>query len=209
MPDRLASLGGAKQLVIVTSASSKTRDGTIQVFDLGGTGNWTQVFSAPTRLGSNGLIPGTQRRQGSRMTPTGMWHLGSFAFGGHSKAPAGTRLAYRAITSDSYWSDVRGSTYNTWVESTRPVSGEHLADDARASYEFAADTGFNHAPDSSVFGRGSGIFIHVMHPGYTAGCVSLPRASMIRLLTILDPAKRPRCIIGTTDKGRPTSIWQY
>ena len=60
-----------------------------------------------------------------------------------------------------------------------------------------------------MYGRGSGIFVHVFGRGYSAGCVSVSRAGMIRLLRALDPAKRPACAIGTTRRGTRTCIFAY
>jgi L,D-peptidoglycan transpeptidase YkuD (ErfK/YbiS/YcfS/YnhG family) len=42
---------------------------------------------------------------------------------------------------------------------------------------------------------GSAIFLHVNGSGSTAGCVSVSRAEMIRVLTWLDPAMRPRIVM--------------
>ena len=45
-------------------------------------------------------------------------------------------------------------------------------------------------------GRGSGIFLHEVYPGYaTAGCVSLPEADLLRVLRWLDPAASPRIVM--------------
>jgi L,D-peptidoglycan transpeptidase YkuD (ErfK/YbiS/YcfS/YnhG family) len=209
LPDRLAFRGDSKQLIIVTSPSAAdSRDGRLQVFNLGSDGNWKAVLSAPTRNGRSGLVEGRSRHQGSGTTPTGIWVLGSFGFGDASRAPSGSKVPWRQITSSTYWTSEQGSRYNTWVESGSSVPGEHLQDAGR-SYEFAIDSGYNARPNESVYGRGAAIFIHVMHPGYTAGCISIPRDSMIQLLKLVDPARHPRCVVGTTDTGTATSIWKY
>jgi L,D-peptidoglycan transpeptidase YkuD (ErfK/YbiS/YcfS/YnhG family) len=208
LPDRLAFRGDSRQLVIVTSANAESRDGRLQVFNLGTDGNWKQALSAPTRNGRNGMVEGRSRHQGSGTTPTGVWVLGSFGFGDASSAPNGAKVPWRQITSSTYWTSEQGSRYNSWVESSRSIPGEHLQD-AGPSYEFAIDSGYNARPNESVYGRGAAIFIHVMHPGYTAGCISIPRDSMIQLLKLVDPARHPRCVVGTTDQGTATSVWKY
>jgi L,D-peptidoglycan transpeptidase YkuD (ErfK/YbiS/YcfS/YnhG family) len=53
-------------------------------------------------------------------------------------------------------------------------------------YGFVFD--FNHA--HPVFGRGSGIFLHVSHHSPTAGCVSLPEADLLGVLRWMRPGVR-------------------
>ena len=53
-----------------------------------------------------------------------------------------------------------------------------------------------------VPGRGSGIFLHARTGGSTNGCVSLPVPQLVSTLRWLDPAKRPRIVIGTRQTFR-------
>lgn len=91
----------------------------------------------------------------------------------------GTSMTYRQITKNSYWSG-EYDTYNTWVESSSYMSGEHLID--YAVYKYAMAIGFN--MDPVVYKRGSAIFLHCKSPDhwYTAGCVSVPEDVMLNLL---------------------------
>ena len=209
LPDRLKTLGGARQVVVVTTPNKDTRDGTLTLWDLGSDGNWRATMSATTRVGKNGLVAGADRHQGSAQTPTGSWVLPSWGFGKASSKPSGARIGWNQIRSTSYWSSESGSTYNTWVDSSGGVSGEHLINYADESYEFAINSGYNAPPNTRVEGRGTAIFIHCMHPGYTQGCISIPRESMVALLQKLDPSKGTRCVIGTADSGSSTSLGQY
>jgi L,D-peptidoglycan transpeptidase YkuD (ErfK/YbiS/YcfS/YnhG family) len=43
--------------------------------------------------------------------------------------------------------------------------------------------------------RGGGIFLHANGTGATAGCVSLARSDLLRVLRWLDPAKAPRIVM--------------
>jgi len=208
LPDKLKTLGAARQVVVVTSPNKASNDGTLELYDLRTDGDWTKVMSAPTRMGRNGLVAGSSRHQGSSMTPTGSWAMPTWGFGWAGAAPSGSRLGWKQIRSNSYWSAEHRSSYNTWVTSSSGIAGERLKS-AGPSYEFAIDSGYNALPNARVYGRGTAIFIHVMHPGYTAGCISIPRAKMIELLKRLDPARKPRCVIGTTDRGSSTSIYAY
>ena len=101
-----------------------------------------------------------------------------YAFG-LSENP-GTEMTYKQITPQSYLSGEE-DTYNTWVESERPLEGsEHLID--YYQYKYAMNIGFNINP--TVFGRGAAIFLHCKSTDrwWTAGCVSVPEDVMLKLL---------------------------
>ena len=207
IPERMASRLDARQLIVVTGRSVGSRDGTLRLF-VYRDGDWIQTLAARTRLGDRGLIDGLRRHAGSRTTPTGIWRLPDFVFGTHPRPPVGTRMAYRHVTQRSWWSAERNGTYNTWVETARTVNGEHLADYA-VPYEFAFSSGYNARPNPSVYGRGTAIFVHVFDRPHTAGCISVSRSTMLRLLRSLDPSRRPACAIGTTRSGTRTWIRAY
>ena len=88
-------------------------------------------------------------------------------------------MTWKNITANSYWSGER-ATYNTWVESTTAVSGEHLID--YYQYKYAMAIGYNINP--AVYGKGSAIFVHCKSTDhwYTGGCVSLENDMMVSLL---------------------------
>jgi L,D-peptidoglycan transpeptidase YkuD (ErfK/YbiS/YcfS/YnhG family) len=65
---------------------------------------------------------------------------------------------------------------------------------SRRAYAFLAVIGFNTSP--VIPGRGSGIFLHVEVHNSTNGCVSLPKAQLLRVLRWLSPAAAPRIVIG-------------
>jgi len=99
-------------------------------------------------------------------------------------------MAYRHITRRSWWSSERNATYNTWVETARHVYGEHLAD-YPVQYEFAVSRRYNARPNSCILRRAPGSFVHVFGRAYTAGCVSVARGDMIRLLAGSTPPRGP------------------
>ncbi|MEI6245720.1 MAG: hypothetical protein WCQ64_11830, partial [Acidobacteriota bacterium] len=173
-------------------------------------GDWVQRMMTPARFGSNGLVDGLKRVSGTRTTPTGIWTAPAYGFGQHSSPPAGTRLAYRHIGPYSWWSSVRGSTYNTWVESRVSLDGEHLID-IQIPYEWAFSSGYNEKPNTVIYGRGTAIFIHCFGLGsvHTAGCVSIDRSAMASLIAAFDPKVTRVCAIGTLKTGTATSIWAY
>jgi len=206
LPLQMADTRGCEQLLIATAPLLSDTTGTLQVFELVN-GTWVQRLSTPARFGKRGLIDGTKRRAGSLTTPTGIWAMPTYVFGTHAHAPSGTKMRYRRLTRRSWWSNKRGRTYNTWVEARR-WKGEHIGLSPKA-YEFAVSMGYNARPNPCVFGRGTGIFLHVRRPGLTAGCVAISRADMIRVCRLLDPKKRPHFAVGTLQAGTPTSIQAY
>ena len=206
-------LPGSTQIIVVTGAKLGSNTGTVRVFNNDG-GRWVEKLKTSTRMGTNGLTNGATRHEGSRQTPTGIWKIGSFVFGKAAHPPVGTLMPYRQITDDSWWSGEHNSTYNTWVESSHHVDGEHLLDAASLQYEFALDSAYNEPPNQRVIGRGTAIFLHVLDPpsyhnGFSAGCVGIPRADMIRVFKLIDPKRNPSFAIGTLVKGTPTSIYSY
>ena len=213
LPERMARmLPGSRQLIAITGDRIGSRSGRLRVYNLA-SGHWVKVMDVPAAFGAKGLVDGLKRRSGHLQTPTGIWYIGSFVFGQHRTPPRGTRMPYRHIRQDSWWSD-ESETYNTWVTSRTPIDGEHLAD-AKVQYEYAFDSGYNAPPNEVVIGRGTAIFIHCSEPPgnslgkYTHGCVAVDRTAMKRLFRILTPARRPTCAVGTLQKGTPTSIWAY
>ena len=207
IPERMASRLNARQIVVVTGSRLGSRTGTLRLYTYRA-GDWVRTMEVPARWGERGLTNGATRRAGTLTTPTGIWRLPGFAFGTHVRAPRGTELRWRHITQYSWWSSEHNATYNTWVETSRCVYGEHLADYPQP-YEYAISSGYNARPNLCVYGRGSAIFLHVVHRGYSSGCVTVARANMVRLLRQLDPDRRPACAIGTRQTGTKTCIYAY
>lgn len=206
LPLRMARIGDARQLIVATGSRIGSKTGTLQFFDWEH-GAWVCKMTVPARFGRRGLMDGAHRREGNKTTPTGLWKMPAFAFGYSARPPAGTKLRYRRITKRSWWSSQRGRTYNTWVEAKR-WRGERLYH-VHPQYEFAISAGYNAKPNRSIYGRGSGIFLHVQGRGLTSGCVAISRGSMVRVVRMLDPAKHPAFAVGTLQRGSGTSIWAY
>jgi L,D-peptidoglycan transpeptidase YkuD (ErfK/YbiS/YcfS/YnhG family) len=207
IPEKMTSRLNARQLIVITGSGLGSRTGKLRVYEYRA-GDWVRTMDVATRWGENGLVNGLTRHAGTRTTPTGIWRLPGYAFGTNVRAPQGAMLNWRHITQRSWWSSEHNDTYNTWVETSRYVYGEHLAD-YPGPYEFAVSSGYNALPNTSVYGRGSAIFLHVVHPGYSAGCVMLSRANVIHLLRQIDPGRRPACAIGTLQAGEKTCIYAY
>ena len=166
--DRTAAAGKTNQIIVVV-------DHNLTLWERTG-GSWSKTLDVYAGYGYNGLK--ANRTEGDGTTPIGSFPL-LYAFG--RDANPGTSMEYRKITSNSYFSSASNSTYNTWVESSSPVTGEHLIDYANLQYRYAMVIGFN--IDPVVRGKGSAIFLHCKGSTWnTAGCVSVAQSDMLTLL---------------------------
>ncbi|MGA5899879.1 L,D-transpeptidase family protein [Streptomyces venetus] len=206
LPARMTDTGGGTQLITAVAPKTASTRGTVTWWERRG-GRWVEAGSAPARFGAKGLVRGTSRRQGTDTTPTGLYDL-PFAFG-IDAAPRGTAFPYRRVRRDSWWcQDNASRSYNRWTEpraaDCRAAESEHLISYGKR-YAHALVVGFNY--ERPVRERGAGIFLHVNGRGATAGCVSVPKDAMRRILTWADPAKHPHIAVGTT-RGA-TAVTRY
>ncbi len=124
-------------------------------------------------------------------TPSGTYGI-SFFFG--VQPDRGFAFSFRHAYTYDYWDDDPASArYNEWVNARKHDPGARPEPLHRVpAYDYAAVIAYNAA---RVPGRGSAIFLHVGTGGATAGCVSLPRARLIKILRWLRPRDHPRITI--------------
>lgn len=206
LPERMADTGGGTQLITAEAERTGSTTGTVTWWDRRG-GRWVKTGSAAARFGAKGLAEGGSRKQGTNTTPTGLFRL-PYAFGIRA-APPGTDHPYRRVTENAWWcQDNDSRSYNRWTQprpaDCRAAEAEHLIT-YDPQYTYALVIGFNY--DRPVRGRGAGIFLHVNGRGATAGCVSVPREAMRRILQWAEPGRRPHMAIGTESGG--TAITRY
>jgi L,D-peptidoglycan transpeptidase YkuD (ErfK/YbiS/YcfS/YnhG family) len=215
-PTRLAHLGDARQVIVVTGSSRTSTYATLRTYELGTDGAWRQTFAPmAARSGYGGWVAAGKRVQDTGKTPAGTFRI-TEAFG--IKANPGTRLRYRKVDGNDYWVGDRRDpyTYNlfepaaTAKRTWRTAEAERLAA-YPTQYAYAAVIDFNRPVASSVhfnaahqeyvtsqhsvIGRGSAVFLHVNGKGSTAGCVSVSSANLVKVLRWLDPAKKPRIVM--------------
>jgi L,D-peptidoglycan transpeptidase YkuD (ErfK/YbiS/YcfS/YnhG family) len=206
LPDRMADTGGGTQLITAEAERTSSTTGRVTWWDRRD-GRWVKAGSATARFGAQGLTEGRSRKQGTNTTPTGLYDL-PYAFG-IEKAPAGTTAPYRRVHQNSWWcQDNDSRSYNRWTApraaDCRATEAEHLITYG-TQYAYAYVIGFNYA--KPVRGRGAGIFLHVNGHGPTAGCVSVSRDAMRRILAWAAPERKPHIAIGTA--GGATTITRY
>ncbi|ABK53864.1 conserved hypothetical protein [Acidothermus cellulolyticus 11B] len=178
-------VGDARQVITVTSSSWTSTTAVVQTFEKTAAG-WRAVFPAmPAHIGYNGFA--VDKREGDGKTPAGIFGL-TMMFG--QPPNPGVSFLYRVPDAASVWVDDPSSPYyNTWQENAA-LKGEHLASPGYATaYAYAAVIAYN--TDPVVPGKGSAIFLHVDTGGPTAGCVSVGKTNLIRILRWLSPSAHP------------------
>jgi L,D-peptidoglycan transpeptidase YkuD (ErfK/YbiS/YcfS/YnhG family) len=112
-------------------------------------------------------------------------------------------MPYHVVDSDDWWvEDPESKYYNSMhgeagadfpLTESGDRGSEHLVN-YPTQYAKALVINFNRWPATP--GRGAGIFLHVNGSGATAGCVSVPRATMDRVMSWIKPGAHPRIAIG-------------
>jgi L,D-peptidoglycan transpeptidase YkuD (ErfK/YbiS/YcfS/YnhG family) len=182
-------------VITVTAPRTGSTTAQLQAWTRSGSGWLRSGATVPAFLGSNGMSPNTH--EGLAATPMGSFTL-TQAFG--REPNPGARLPYRQTTPADWWISQPGRFYNTWQHCagdcpfTQGDPNEHLYE-ITPWYDYAVVIDYNRDPVRP--GAGSGFFLHVSVGEPTAGCVAVPRAEKIRLLSWLDPAAHPRILIGT------------
>jgi L,D-peptidoglycan transpeptidase YkuD (ErfK/YbiS/YcfS/YnhG family) len=190
-----APVGAAQQVVTVVLPSERATHGVLQAWTRLGNGKW-QPAAAPALafVGSAGLT--RQPREGWPATPIGSFPL-TQAFG--RLAAPWSRLPYVRTSAADWWISQPGPLYNTLQHCVAGCPFTQGAPNTQLStvtpqYDYAIVIDYNRHP--VVQGAGSGYFLHVTSGRPTNGCVSTSSDEVRFLLGWLDPARRPRILIG-------------
>jgi L,D-peptidoglycan transpeptidase YkuD (ErfK/YbiS/YcfS/YnhG family) len=180
-----------KQVITVSAASHATSYATLRVYRVMGSKRLLVYGPWRARVGYNGVARPGDKREGDGKTPSGRYRFGFF-FG--VQPNPGFHFSFRHAYSYDVWDDDPSSPrYNEWTD-------ERLHDPGAApepmhqvpAYDYAAVIAYNTARTP---GLGSAIFLHVGTGSATAGCVSLPKAGLLKVLHWLRPADHPQIII--------------
>jgi L,D-peptidoglycan transpeptidase YkuD (ErfK/YbiS/YcfS/YnhG family) len=191
-PNGMRGLGGVTQVIEIATNGMRTTHATARTYEKVGE-RWRVVHRGmPARVGRAGLSHADMRVAGDGTTPIGDY---GFVFDFGSRPDPGVEgFEWRHLRPGDCWSGIR-SAYNRWVRRTPCAPGdEDLWVSAGLAYRYAAVIDFNYR--HPVFGRGSGIFLHVSHHSPTAGCVSLPERDLLGVLRWMRPGVR--ILIGPT-----------
>jgi L,D-peptidoglycan transpeptidase YkuD (ErfK/YbiS/YcfS/YnhG family) len=191
-PNGMRGLGGATQVIEISAGGMHTTHATARTYERVGS-RWRSVHRGmPARLGRAGLSQARTRVAGDGTTPIGNYGF-AFDFGSRPN-PGVDGFEWRHLRPGDCWSGIRRA-YNRWVERSPCAAGdEDLWVSAGRAYRYAAVIDFNYR--HPVFGRGSGIFLHVATHSPTEGCVSLPERDLLGVLRWMRPGAR--ILIGPT-----------
>jgi L,D-peptidoglycan transpeptidase YkuD (ErfK/YbiS/YcfS/YnhG family) len=176
-----------RQLITVRAASYSKTYATLRAYRVSGR-NRVMVFGPWTaRVGYNGIAPPGKKREGDGRTPSGTYGF-SFFFG--VEPDRGLSFPFRHAHAYDYWDDDPASArYNEWVNARKRNPGADPEPMHQVpAYDYAAVIAYN---TGRVPGLGSAIFLHVGTGAATAGCVSLPRAELIKVLRWMKPSAHP------------------
>ena len=146
----------------------------------------------PVALGRGGII--ANKREGDGGTPKGTFRPRRLWWRADRHPRPQTFLPIRAIRPEDAWcEDPHSRHYNQPVRLDRDHGGDRLKRDDHL-YDFIIEIDHNTCP--RVAGLGSAVFLHLARQDFspTAGCVSMTKSAMLRLLRRLGP--QTRIVIG-------------
>jgi L,D-peptidoglycan transpeptidase YkuD (ErfK/YbiS/YcfS/YnhG family) len=141
--------------------------------------------TVPVALGRGGIR--ANKREGDGGTPKGTFRPRQLWWRADRHPRPRTHLPVRAIGPQDGWcEDPASRHYNQPIRLDRASNGDRLQRDDHL-YDFIVEIDHNTQP--RIAGRGSAVFLHLARPDFspTAGCVSMTRAAMLRLLARLGP----------------------
>lgn len=145
-------------------------------------------LTIPVALGRGGIL--ANKREGDGSTPRGTFHPRRLWWRADRHIRPVTRVPVRPITpADGWCEDPRDRHYNRPLRLKPGRRGDRLTR-ADHLYDFIVEIDHNTRP--RIAGRGSAVFLHLARENFgpTAGCVSMTKAAMLRLLRRLSPTTK-------------------
>ncbi len=152
----------------------------------------TDSWTVPVALGRGGIL--ANKREGDGGTPRGTFHPLQLWWRADRHPQPQTHLPVRPIQPEDAWcEDPNDRRYNQPIRLVQGQPGDRLTREDHL-YDFIVEIDQNFIP--RIAGRGSAVFLHLARPNFspTAGCVSMTKSAMLRLLRRLGP--QTRIIIG-------------
>jgi L,D-peptidoglycan transpeptidase YkuD (ErfK/YbiS/YcfS/YnhG family) len=149
-------------------------------------------LTVPVALGRGGIL--ANKREGDGGTPRGTFRPRRLWWRADRHRRPLTLLPVRPIQGDDAWcEDPDDRHYNRPLRLKPDNGGDRLTRDDHL-YDFIVEIDHNTCP--RIAGRGSAVFLHLSRENFgpTAGCVSMTKSAMLRLLRRLSP--KTKIIIG-------------
>jgi L,D-peptidoglycan transpeptidase YkuD (ErfK/YbiS/YcfS/YnhG family) len=150
-------------------------------------------WTVPVALGRGGIL--ANKREGDGGTPKGTFHPRQLWWRADRHPRPRTYLPVHPIRPDDAWcEDPNDRHYNQPMRLSRDQAGDRLTREDHL-YDFIVEIDHNSAP--RIAGRGSAVFLHLARANFsaTAGCVSMTKSSMLRLLRRM--SRQTKIIIGS------------
>jgi L,D-peptidoglycan transpeptidase YkuD (ErfK/YbiS/YcfS/YnhG family) len=144
--------------------------------------------TVPVALGRGGIK--ANKREGDGATPKGTFRPRQLWWRADRHPRPRSFLPIRAIRPDDAWcEDPHSRHYNQPIRLDPGRDGDQLRRDD-ALYDFIIEIDHNTSP--RIASRGSAVFLHLARKNFspTAGCVSMTKSAMLRLLARLGPETR-------------------
>jgi len=141
--------------------------------------------TVPVALGRGGIM--ANKREGDGGTPKGTFRPRQVWWRADRHPRPHTFLPVRPIRPEDAWcEDPASRHYNQPMRLDHASGGDRLQRDDHL-YDFIVEIDHNNTP--RIAGRGSAVFLHLARENFspTAGCISMTKASMLRLLQRLGP----------------------
>lgn len=212
--------GDCTQLIVGVAPDWNSMRGKVRLFERSGTGEWRANGSAfPVLFGKNGLAWGTgiagQEEHGLRKkekdgrAPAGVFRIGT-VYGYEARLPAGGDFPYHQVTDADIWSDdPKSPNYNRHVVIDPNHPPDNYAHERMRSGDFAYHwlVEIRHNSDPPVPGGGSAIFFHIRRGENrpTAGCTTMERSQLERMITWLRGNRHPCYVLLPADEYRRRS----
>src|SRR6185312_12789881 len=142
-------------------------------------------WTVPVALGRGGIR--ANKREGDGGTPRGVFYPRRLWWRADRHVRPKTHLTIRPIRAEDAWcEDPADRHYNRAIRLRRGQTGDRLTREDHL-YDFIVEIDHNTSP--RIAGRGSAVFLHLARPNFspTAGCVSMTKATMLRLLRRMGP----------------------
>ncbi|MDO9062194.1 MAG: L,D-transpeptidase family protein [Bradyrhizobium sp.] len=142
----------------------------------------------PVALGRGGIK--ANKREGDGGTPRGTFRPRQLWWRADRHARPRTFLPVRAIRPEDAWCEDPGDRhYNQPIRLQQGRAGDRLRRDDHL-YDFIVE--IDHNTEPRIAGRGSAVFLHLARGNFgpTAGCVSMTKSAMLRLLQRIGPETR-------------------
>lgn len=149
-------------------------------------------WTIPVALGRGGIL--ANKREGDGGTPRGIFRPLQLWWRADRHPRPQTYLPARPIRPEDAWcEDPTDRHYNQPIRLVRDQAGDRLTRKDHL-YDFIVEIDHNFSP--RIAGRGSAVFLHLARFDFspTAGCVSMTKSAMLRLLRRMGP--RTRIVIG-------------